>query len=173
MEEWVSDESLMLKVIHPDDRERVLAEHRRTQGDRGVLLHGVPDDRARRDCALVPRRGRGDPRRVGHAEVPLRLSPRHHGAQGAGGRLRRSEEELRRQRRHLESLLEISPTAIVTLDLEGTVTSWNLAAGELFGYMRDEAVGRNLEDLITNSDDLRAEAVDYYAELVGRDASTP
>jgi PAS domain S-box-containing protein len=30
-EEWASDREHFLKVVHPDDRERVLAEHRRTR----------------------------------------------------------------------------------------------------------------------------------------------
>jgi PAS domain S-box-containing protein len=80
--------------------------------------------------------------------------------------LHRSEEELRRERQYVESLLEISPAAIVTLDLDGRVTSWNVTAEELFGYTSREAMGRQLEDLIANRDDLREEAVGFYAELV-------
>ena len=30
-EEWAADEELLLKVLHPDDREAVFAEHRRTR----------------------------------------------------------------------------------------------------------------------------------------------
>jgi PAS domain S-box-containing protein len=78
--------------------------------------------------------------------------------------LRRSEEELRRQNRYVESLVEINPTAIVTVDRDGNVTSWNLAAEELFGYSRDEAVGRNLDDLVVGQD-LRREAVSYEQVL--------
>ncbi|HEY8235241.1 MAG TPA: PAS domain S-box protein, partial [Gaiellaceae bacterium] len=75
--------------------------------------------------------------------------------------LRRSEEELRRQKQYVESLVEINPTAIVTVDRDGNVTSWNLAAEELFGYSRDEAIGRNLDDLVVGQGDLRREAVRY------------
>jgi PAS domain S-box-containing protein len=79
--------------------------------------------------------------------------------------LRRSEGELRRQKRYVESLVEINPTAIVTVDRDGNVTSWNLAAEELFGYSRDEAIGRNLDDLVVGRDDLRREAVRYEQVL--------
>ena len=78
---------------------------------------------------------------------------------------RESDELLRRQKRYLESLLEISPTAIVTLDLDRRVTSWNLAAEELFGYTAAEATGRKLEDLVARQEDMQAEAAAYYEEL--------
>jgi PAS domain S-box-containing protein len=78
---------------------------------------------------------------------------------------RESDEQLRRQKRYLESLLEISPTAIVTLDLDRRVTSWNLAAEELFGYTTAEATGRKLEDLVARQEDMQAEAAAYYEQL--------
>jgi PAS domain S-box-containing protein len=76
-----------------------------------------------------------------------------------------SERVLQQQNRYLESLLEISPTAIVTLDLDRKVTSWNLAAEELFGYTAEEAIGCDLEDLVANQEDLRAEYSAYFDEL--------
>jgi PAS domain S-box-containing protein len=76
-----------------------------------------------------------------------------------------SDEVLRQQKRYLESLLEISPTAVVTLDLDRNVTSWNLAAEELFGYTAAEATGRQLEDLVATQEDMQAEAAAYYDEL--------
>jgi PAS domain S-box-containing protein len=79
----------------------------------------------------------------------------------------KSEETgvLRQQKRYLESLLEISPTAVVTLDLDRRVTSWNQAAEELFGYSADEAVGRLLEDLVVRRAELRVEAAAYFDEM--------
>jgi PAS domain S-box-containing protein len=76
-----------------------------------------------------------------------------------------SDEVLRQQKRYLESLLEISPTAVVTLDLDRNVTSWNLAAEELFGYTAAEATARHLEDLVATQEDMQAEAAAYYDEL--------
>jgi PAS domain S-box-containing protein len=60
--------------------------------------------------------------------------------------------------------VEINPTAVVTVDRDGVVTSWNLAAEELFGYSRDEAIGRNLDDLVVG-EDLRRQAVSYDEAL--------
>ena len=43
-EEWMSDPDLFVKVLHPDDRERVLALVRETNRDRHRVLERVPDD---------------------------------------------------------------------------------------------------------------------------------
>jgi PAS domain S-box-containing protein len=72
--------------------------------------------------------------------------------------------ELERQKQYFESLLEISPVAVVTTDLDTTVTSWNPEAERLFGYTRDEAVGRRIDDLIARSEELQAEAAAFVAQ---------
>ena len=69
--------------------------------------------------------------------------------------------ELERQKQYFESLVEISPVAIVTTDLGTNVTSWNPEAERLFGYTRDEAIGRKVDDLIAGADALRAEATEF------------
>jgi PAS domain S-box-containing protein len=65
---------------------------------------------------------------------------------------------LYRQKLFYESLLELSPTAIVAVDRDDRVTSWNAAAEQLFEYSREEAIGRNIDDLVANSDEVRDEA---------------
>jgi PAS domain S-box-containing protein len=83
---------------------------------------------------------------------------------------------LQRQKQYYASLLELSPTAITTVAPDGTVTAWNAAAEQLFGYTADEAIGRNIDELVTNTDELRAEAIaitratDEPTELVTRRA---
>ena len=52
------------------------------------------------------------------------------------------------RQQYFESLLEISPTAIITVGLDDQVASWNPAAERLFGYSQDEALGRNVDELI-------------------------
>ena len=54
-----------------------------------------------------------------------------------------------------------SPTAIVTMDLASKIVSWNPAAEKLFGYTQAEVVGRPIDDVVANSDLVRAEAVQY------------
>jgi PAS domain S-box-containing protein len=164
VEEWVSDKDLYAKVLHPEDRERILAEYRRTRDTdepfraeyrmiaRNGTVHWFHDE------AAVIRDETGRPAYF-HGFL-LDITEQKQLAEA----LRRSEEELRRQKRYVESLVEINPTAIVTVDRDGSVTSWNRAAEELFGYSRDEAIGRNLDDLVVGRD-LRREAVRYEQVL--------
>ena len=46
--------------------------------------------------------------------------------------------------RVLATLVEASPLAIVTFDPEGVVTMWNPAAGRIFGWTENEALGTRL-----------------------------
>jgi PAS domain S-box-containing protein len=56
--------------------------------------------------------------------------------------------EIDRQKQHFESLVEISPVAVVVLDADEHVTGWNPAAAELFGHTAEEAIGREIDDLV-------------------------
>jgi PAS domain S-box-containing protein len=164
-QEWVSDKELYAKVLHPEDRERILAEYRRTRDTdepfraeyrmiaRDGTVHWFHDE------AAVIRDETGRPAYF-HGFL-LDITEQKQLAEA----LRRSKEELRRQKQYVESLVEINPTAIITVDRDGSVTSWNLAAEELFGYSRDEAIGRNLDDLVVGRGDLRREAVRYEQVL--------
>jgi PAS domain S-box-containing protein len=67
-------------------------------------------------------------------------------------------EELERQKQYFESLFAMSPVAIVMTDVDARVTAWNPTAAALFGYSEGEALGRPIDDLIANREDLRGEA---------------
>jgi len=69
--------------------------------------------------------------------------------------------ELQEQKRYFQSLLELSPAAIIVTDLESKVVSWNPGAERLFGYPADEAIGTHLDDLVATRSDLREEALSY------------
>jgi PAS domain S-box-containing protein len=72
--------------------------------------------------------------------------------------------ELTREKQYNESLLEVSPAAIASTDMDGNVTSWNPAAERLFGFTSEEAVGRNIDNLVANHPDIHAEAVGVNRE---------
>ena len=76
--------------------------------------------------------------------------------------------ELQKAKEYFESLVQNSPVAIVTRGLDGTVVSWNPAAEKLFGYAAAEAVGHDLDRLVT-TDDLNAEAMRYSEETLRGD----
>jgi len=61
---------------------------------------------------------------------------------------RRMEEEGRRRQKYLEAVLRDAPDAIITLDASHHILEWNPGAEKIFGYTRDEAVGRDLDDLV-------------------------
>src|SRR5262249_45438490 len=66
--------------------------------------------------------------------------------------------ELQREKRYFEAVLQLSPTAVVTVDEDFVVGSWNPAAEELFGYSTEEAIGRFIDDLVAAAPELRGEA---------------
>ena len=55
---------------------------------------------------------------------------------------RRAEDALRESSQTVRALVEASPLAIVTVDLEWRIKLWNPAAERLFGWSTDEVVGR-------------------------------
>src|SRR5215468_5746700 len=56
--------------------------------------------------------------------------------------------QLRASERRLSLLIQESPLAYLEVDTELHVVQWNRSAEVLFGYSRDEALGRSVEELI-------------------------
>jgi len=75
--------------------------------------------------------------------------------------------EAQRQKQYFEELLQNSPVAIVTLDREYRIVSCNPNFEKLFGYSSSEAVGRNLDELIT-TEVTRSEAEQYTRDALDR-----
>jgi PAS domain S-box-containing protein len=72
----------------------------------------------------------------------------------------------RQQHQYFHDLVENSPVAIVTLDVNHDVVSCNPAFERLFDYAEDEVLGKNLDDLIT-TEETRKEAVSYTEQALG------
>jgi PAS domain S-box-containing protein len=56
--------------------------------------------------------------------------------------------EIARQKQYFESLVGISPVAVIEMDADERVTGWNPAATALFGYTAEEALGHKIDDLV-------------------------
>jgi PAS domain S-box-containing protein len=65
---------------------------------------------------------------------------------------------------HLQGFIENSADAIVTTDLEGIVTSWNIGAEKVYGYTRHEAIGKYMPFV----PDFLREVEKVYTERVKR-----
>jgi PAS domain S-box-containing protein len=75
--------------------------------------------------------------------------------------LKQTEEELRRQKEYFEAMFDNTPVAVVTLDENSKVVSWNQAAEKLYGYSQEEAVGQFLDNLVAKHPSIYDEAVRY------------
>ncbi|MEN8098072.1 MAG: GAF domain-containing protein, partial [Chloroflexota bacterium] len=64
----------------------------------------------------------------------------------------RTEKLAQERRAYVERILASVPDAIVTLDTNQLIAEWNPGAERLYGYSRDDAIGKNLDDLITSPD---------------------
>ena len=65
---------------------------------------------------------------------------------------RRDEEELRRQKQRLESLIQHAALAIVTLDERQRILSCNSYFEDTFGFTESEIVGRVLDEVVTGDE---------------------
>lgn len=72
---------------------------------------------------------------------------------------RKRDEEVRAQ---YEAIVRGSNDGIISKSLDGTIRTWNPAAEAIFGYAREEAIGRNIAMLIP------ADRLHEEAEIVAR-----
>ncbi|MDD3873613.1 MAG: PAS domain S-box protein [Methanosarcina sp.] len=64
---------------------------------------------------------------------------------------KQAEEKIR----NLANIVESSNDAIITNSLEGIITSWNKGAEQIYGYLAEEALGKNIS--ILEPEDLKGE----------------
>jgi PAS domain S-box-containing protein len=139
-------------LVSQELREEAIAYNRQVQADGRI---SVTTRRRRKDGTLVD---------VDLHGVPLQSDGRAAGAIAIYHDITervRAEQELRNQKQYIEAVVQYSPVAIVTIDFHANVMGWNPAAERLFGYTADEAIGRNVDELVAKDPALRSEAVAY------------
>lgn len=66
-----------------------------------------------------------------------------------------SERAVERRERHLQSILDTVPDAMIVIDDQGHIVFFSAAAEKTFGYCEEELVGRNVSLLMPNPDSER------------------
>jgi PAS domain S-box-containing protein len=61
---------------------------------------------------------------------------------------RAADQQLRASERRVRSILTSAYDAFISMNADGTVTEWNPAAEQLFGWTKEEAIGRPVADLV-------------------------
>jgi len=75
-------------------------------------------------------------------------------------------KEVKREKTYFESLVNVSPIAIVTTDKENHIIIWNPAAEELFGYSYEEVIGQKIDDVVSCKN-TRSRAEELSAQVLG------
>jgi PAS domain S-box-containing protein len=137
-----SDPEFFASILHPDDRDEAIAMHA------AALARG--DDRWSFEYRLVASDGRTvfvrDDARIVKDETGGPVYVQGFMIDVTGQAL--AHAEIRRQKQFFESLVEISPVAVVVMDAGERITGWNPAAADLFGYSPDDALGQTIDDLV-------------------------
>ena len=146
-EEPISYE-LFLSLLEPGDRERVDRAIRKVAETDGGLdvsfrLLGKHKLRALDSRPRRPDQGRG------------RGPPPFSGIVLDIGEEKQLEDALRTRESHLRSILDTVPDAMIVINGYGMIQLFSTAAERLFGYAEEEAIGKNVSELMPIPDQAR------------------
>jgi PAS domain S-box-containing protein len=129
-------------LVHPDDRNKYRTAMGRLT-EQKEIVHGFL-------CRYIHREGS-----VRHIETSA--SPVF-GISGDSARIKgisrdvteriRLEGKVTETRRYLENVLQGSMDAIITTDIDGRVVTWNRGAEAIYGYFKEEVLGKYIDKLI-------------------------
>jgi PAS domain S-box-containing protein len=103
-----------------------------------VLISSLNDSRRRAVDALADER----------AQLEDRVTARTAELANANDSLRAEIERRSRSERNFRGLIDAAPDAIIVIDQDGRIVKINLEAEQMFGYPRDEMLGRDVEAII-------------------------
>src|SRR5438105_1123377 len=133
-----------IDLVATSDEVRAEAEKQTHEGMEGERHHRITR-RTRKDGTFVDVEMFGAPVIV--ADETVGLYAMYHDI-----------SELQRQRRYFEALVAVSPVAVVLVDTENIVTSWNPAAERWFGYTADQAIRQYVVGLVAKEPSLVEDA---------------
>ncbi|MDX6540526.1 MAG: hypothetical protein QOI71_2136, partial [Gaiellales bacterium] len=140
-EDWVSTPEFFQSILHPEDRERVVAAtaDMLAGGAQSPLEYRV----LRRDGSLAWIRDEGVLVRD-EAGRPLCTQ----GYMLDVTERKEREAALRQSEARMRAMLGAALDGVITIDADGMIIEFNAAAECMFGYAREAAVGRKMVDLI-------------------------
>lgn len=151
-EEFRSDPELWCRLVHADDR-ALLRDALGGLGDGDAyelqyrIVRRDGEERRLRDSGRAVRKALGAELRL--CGVVTDVSDRRLVSPASTGVEARSAEGLRAGEERFRRLLEAVPTlAVHGFDRGGTVRYWNKANETVYGYSAQEAIGRNILDLV-------------------------
>jgi len=77
------------------------------------------------------------------------------------------EQEIRSQEQYLSTIVDNSVDAIIGLDLNSTIVSWNKGAEYIFGYTKSEMIGKNL-DILLPKEAVKSGELDYLNDQINK-----
>ncbi|MFZ5905120.1 MAG: PAS domain S-box protein [Chloroflexota bacterium] len=138
-EEWLADYGLWAKILHPEDRERVLEEHRTSNktGNFNTEYRMIRKDGEVvwiRDDARLIRDEDGAPKYWQGVLIDITQQ-------------KTTERALRESEARFSQIFHSSPVVMVISDLDGGILDVNTSFEKVTGYSRDEVVGLRTRDL--------------------------
>jgi PAS domain S-box-containing protein len=150
--------NLWREILHPDDRERVLAEDAASnvEGDEFSqeyrMIHKDGHVLWIRDEARMIRDDDGNP--LFWQGFMFDITEQ-----------REAHEALRESHERTQMIVDTAHDALVTADAEGAITGWNPQAERTFGWTREEIVGRTLVDTIIPPQHRKAHRIGFRRHL--------
>jgi diguanylate cyclase (GGDEF)-like protein/PAS domain S-box-containing protein len=167
---WVDDAGLWHRQLHPDDRDRVLAEERRTFAEEevyeGEFRMLAADGSVRwiweRDSIVRDDDGRPAASQGVLVDVTELKTAEH--------RLEDVEQALRAERERSQSYLDVAASVLMLLYPDETVGMLNRHGREVLGDRDGELVGRNWFEAAVPAEDRERARAQFRAALAGEAA---
>jgi PAS domain S-box-containing protein len=131
-----------IDFIHPDDLEQARREMRNAR--RGVRLYNTDSRYIHKDGRAVTLSW------MGAWSEPVK---RHFFVGRDMTESRHAQETLRESEQLARNIIETSVDAFLQIDESGAIRMWNSQAEKLFGWTREEALGKDVIDLVVVGDD--------------------